>query len=352
MTEKTKKIAKKRISAYAKSYNIDADFIVNCLGNIGVVVKKTASINEEDFNKIKFSVEKQQLRTERSKKAESGEKIKLRAVIKRASRVEKIIDTSKKEKSITNEIEVDDALKKDKKVGMPSIENSFESKPPVNVVGNISLEKGEKIVKAVDIEKSPLPTPTQETHKEDTHKKEPIVLETKEEIPKKEAPKEDDKEVTQNTFKKSPLKVTVDKTEDLAMLARIKKSQEQQQAKRKSGYSGRLGSVSNNRTDTDKEGNKPRDIYALRAQQAGISTESNFNKVSRKPTNNKVGGGATSSGKKGKRTGYKSDSKDDSSNKFSLRSSINKVMATLTQTPRKPVHKKEKKMKKSMKREK
>ena len=143
----------------------------------------------------------------------------------------------------------------------------------------------------------------------------------------------------QPTLKKSPLKNLSNPTLELKnatlnpnppnkeLLERIQRTKEQRRRKKEGiGYSGQFKKVASNKNKA-KTDVKPKDIYALRAQQAGLDSDlTNFKNKSVKGSNTP-------------QTKQRKPKNPEKRQKFQ-EENVNRVIATLSRTPRKPVRQK------------
>ncbi len=311
------KIKKKRISTLAKSYEVSGDVLLKLLKDAGVEVKSAASmIDAETFTLVKPALLKEKEKQERKEMAKAGMKIPMKAVLKKvtvAKKLKKAEPTVKKAEPVAE-----------------------KPKPVEEAPKEIAPE-----VKAPEL--APVEEPvakTQEQPKVEEKQPEEVKAEIKEEA----APKAEEKteENSEEASAESQLKVTVEKPDE-QLAARIQKYMDERAARRaapksEKGYSGRFGKVphQDNRPKQREKtpGDRPRDVFAMRAQEAGVVVGAPGKPDTRRDVQQPK--------KKLKGKNKKKKTKEQIEQELSeMRSNVNKVMAQVGRGSKKVVHKKE-----------
>ncbi len=332
MTEKPKK---RRISTVAKSYDVPSDLLVRLLKETGAVIKSAAStIDAETFTKVKPALIREKELIDRKELAKAGKKIPMKAVLKKAA----IITRPAPPKAEIVKPEVPEVKKENKQavadtVDIPSVAN--EIKP---IAEDKSQPVKEPVEKTAEVPSSATPAEAEPVKAET-----PVsdVMPEVQEPPKAPSAKITIEDIPQTEQK---LKVTVEKP-DAKLQARVEKYITEQSEKRvnqrpgSQGYSGRFGRVPSVLKSKKKETSptdKPRDIYAQRAQEAGVFTSLDAAKPEapkdQQFQQKRVHG-------KGKRKKSKQQVEQELSD---LRTNVNKVMVTLSRGSQKNKYKKDK----------
>jgi translation initiation factor IF-2 len=323
MADKTKK---KRISTLAKLYEVSNEVLLSLLKEAGFEAKSAASmIDAETFATIKPSLLKEKERLKRKEMAKAGIKIPMKAVLKKSTagvkdKEEKPAKIKKGEtKSETKALEGKKAVKKEE--------------PEAKAVKKERAGKKPKIVSEEEV-KARGKAKKSEVDKE--------IKPGKDEVPKAmDGAKKDKKVLKAKKDKVQELKVVVEKPDE-KLAARIQKYMTDKISKKSSqktdkGYSGSFGKVPPQPKAKRKEtgGNDSADVYAVRAQQAGVVVSYGENKVDNKKDYQKK--------KQQKTRSKRKKSKEQIEQELSaLKSSVNKVMATLGRGSQKVRKRKEK----------
>ena len=336
----TEKLKKKRISTLAKKYGLTNELLLKLLKQADVEAKSAAGmIDAAAFAKIKPAVLAEQEKKERKEMAKAGIKIPMKAVIKKAVKKPAAVIVKKKE---------------------PVVVVEEKEEPPVETTPVVEepVAKSETVDVPVKNEVSEEPAVAQTE----------VPVEKKEEVAEKPAPKEVEETVAEKPIEKSAekpvvktasFKVKIEKPDD-KLAARVQKAIDEKNQRRFNrggdrGYSGRFGKVPLSQNKDRKRvprgpggapgaaptsgGDKPRDVYAVRAQQAGVlntfSTDPNQRPDLRKD--------ATHGKKKGKGAKKKKKTKAQIEQELSeMKSNVSKVMATLGRGSQKTKYRKEK----------
>jgi translation initiation factor IF-2 len=308
MTEKPKK---KRVSTLAKSYEVPSAVLLKLLNDAGIDVKTASSmVDAETFLKVKPALVKEKEKLERKELVKAGEKIPMKAVLKKAPPVKPV--EKKKE----------------------------EPKPKATVV------KTEPIVAKQEV-KEDVAQPKGEA----AEALEGLFKKTEEEQTATEVAEEQTPPATPTKKEEPSLKVVVEKPDD-ALAARVQKYMKDRAARKfeqkgmgggnQGGYSGRFGKVSKGPNQNSRTGDtsEPRDVYAKRAQDAGV-----VNQAFGGPPKDKQGGGPKKGNdfqKKKSSKGRKKKTKEQIEQELSaMKSNVNKVMATVGRSAKKANYKKD-----------
>ncbi len=352
MAEKPKK---KRISTLAKSYEVSSDLIIGLLKSADVEVKSAASmISSDAFALIKPALLKEIERIERKEMAAAGRKIPMKAVLKKASKMPGISTSITKKpaelKAKITEPPKPEIEKPTEQETTPDIKPEVESKEPVDTPSAPIAESEAPVqvttpepeeVSSSKPEEPEKPAEIQDNVELAAEKKEDQVSNGSEE--EKPEPTAETKEILEEPDKVG-LKVTVEKPDE-QLAARIQKYvlEKNKRSISGKGYSGRFGKVPSPRKPKQRETtstDKPKDVFAMRAQQAGVM----------------VGGQATPENKtdsrkerdfqkkKTKRTrGKIKKTKEQVEQELAaMKSNVNKVMATVSRSSQKVKYRKEK----------
>ncbi|MBF0429789.1 MAG: translation initiation factor IF-2 [Fibrobacteria bacterium] len=334
MAEKPKK---KRISTLAKAYEVSSDVLLTLLKDADVQVKSAASmISAETFQVVKPALLKEKERLDRMEMAKAGIKIPMKAVIKKSVVAKaKLIKAvpPKEEVKVQKEPTVTEVPEKTE----PEIEKITEVKQPEpEIVSEEKVDVPVLLEPDEDIAQEVVEEPVEAISLEKEVKEAPEVSESSEEELSKEPTK--------------GLKVVVEKPDE-KLAARIQKYVADSARKGRgnanrsgSGYSGKFGKVPGAAKPKRREhssGDKFKDVFAVRAQQAGVVFGVEY------------GGDKAAAGVKKETTfqkkklpktkGKKKKSKEQIEQELAaLKSNVNKVMATVSRSSQKIKYRKEK----------
>ncbi len=332
---------KKRVSTLAKEYEVGSDVLLRLLQDAGIPAKTSSStIDQAAFKKVKPALVAEKEKMEREALVKAGKKIPMKAVLKKAPPPPAVITAAKK----AAPAKVEAPEPKEAPVKPAPAKAPAPAAPASAAPAKPAAEKAEAPVKA----EAKAAAPAAETQAPEAKEPPAAAPAQAAKKPTPPAPADDNG---------SNLKVSVEKP-DAALLARIAKARAESAARMRGRGQGYSGNLHRGAPGPGREGGlgrtgghlapgtrpparggafePPKDIYALRAQAAGVTGTPPRDGAKDKRGPGAPGapgrGGPASRGRGGSRRKSREQIEQEL---LAARNNVTKVMASLSRTPAK-----------------